>query len=146
MCSKEKKLSSSEDTSVFPFHEIQSQFYSTANSINSNISLAQSDSTFYSSNIATMFAKQRTQIVRADSNGEESDKGMAYQAKELPSSTMSSSQKTHQTRFWDCSCGRRTLGFFRKNLTSAIFDRNRSRKVERKSLWRGKYLWRDPWS
>lgn len=114
------------------FYEIQSNFSSTVNYINNNYSLPHYDSTLHS---GTQIERNQTQI-----------KGVAYHAKELPSSTMSSSQKTHQTRFWDSSCGRRKLGFLRKNLTSAILDRNRLRKAERSSLWRGKYLCRGPWS
>ena len=118
MCRKRMKLL------LVSFYKIQSKFSSTVNSINNNYSLPH-----------YKIERNQTQI-----------KGVSYHAKELPSSTMSSSQKTHQTRFWDSSCGLRKLGFLRKNLTSAILDRNRLRKAERSSLWRGKYLWRGPWS
>lgn len=120
-------------------HEIQPQFSTTIlwripipHSIQVTQTLYTQDNDFKSN--------KHTRIQR------QKEKGMPYQAKELPSSTMSSSQKTHQTRFFDSSCGRKTLGFLTKNLTSAIFDRNRSRNAERESLWRGKYLWRGPWS
>lgn len=68
----------------------------------------------------------------------------SYQAKELPSSSMSQSQKIHQSRLREASSRRRKLGFFKKNRTSVNLFWNREKNLESELVWLGKYLCRCP--